>query len=858
MPRSIPPHAQDQTAAGPGRTRQRLPSPGRITVGFLVFGVLWILLSDQLLNELVADRYLHDTIATAKGWIFVGITAGILFLSLSAARRRARAHIRAARDDAEQEVGFRIRWLHRYSTWIAAVVVFLCLILGIVSWIVIRGREIDRTRAEFLASSSDRVAAIKDRLHTSRTLADTLVAFFDSSQEITRTEFRSFSLSILRNSPFLWAMGWIKWVTDDEVADLVTQARAEGLPDFAMRRPRSDGSTPPAPTSDRHAITWFAASLHDGVSPLGIDAYADPARRAVLDRSRTSPDAYATPPIALFSDAAAERSFVLYRAKWPRSRPDGEPEGFMVLSFRVRDLIQDAVTGVKPRPQRIWIFDSEDPDRSLCAHETLFKPGSDASAAPAVVSRFVDDDRSLDSIRREFSEHVEEELLFAGRRWTVLCASAGNIGRLNDSWLPWTVPTLIFASGILLAIYIIALGKVVEGEQKVAASARDLAERNRLLAESEERLRLALECGDFGVWDLDLANNSVQWDAGFAAIHGRDPTILGGPGSDLRSDIHPADINHVSSEIRQAIDTTCDLMVNYRILWPDGSVRWLQSRARCVKSAEGTPVRLIGVVADITQQHLAQQAMHDMNDILEKRVAQRTRELEATNQELESFSYSVSHDLRAPLRAIDGFSRIVVGSADAGLTPESRRLLGIIRTNAARMAVLIDDLLAFSRLGRHSVRRVEVNMDLLVRDVVRHLTPESAPPRAAIHIEDLPACIGDPSMLKQVWTNLISNALKFTLPGPEASIRVYADTLDDQVVYWVSDTGVGFDMQYADKLFRVFQRLHRLEEFEGTGVGLAIVKRIVERHGGKVFAHSAVGEGARFGFTIPSEGNEGV
>lgn len=239
-----------------------------------------------------------------------------------------------------------------------------------------------------------------------------------------------------------------------------------------------------------------------------------------------------------------------------------------------------------------------------------------------------------------------------------------------------------------------------------------------------------------------------------------------------------------------------------------------------------------------------------LNLELERRVADRTAELEATNKELESFSYSVAHDLRAPLRAMGGFSRLAIEEFAPQLPLEAQRYLSLIRSNAQEMGQLIDDLLAFSRLGRKPVNRQRVRPADVARQAVQDLQREPEGRAVKILIGELPECDADPALLKQVFLNLLSNALKFTRTRDIPRIEVYGRTEGKESIYSVKDNGVGFDMQYAGKLFGVFQRLHSPEEYEGTGVGLAIVQRIIHRHGGRIWAEAEVDKGAAFHFTL--------
>jgi len=236
---------------------------------------------------------------------------------------------------------------------------------------------------------------------------------------------------------------------------------------------------------------------------------------------------------------------------------------------------------------------------------------------------------------------------------------------------------------------------------------------------------------------------------------------------------------------------------------------------------------------------------------LEQRVRERTAELQAANRELESFSYSVSHDLRAPLRAIDGYSLMLEEDYVTQLDGEGRRLLGVVRQEAARMGQLIDDLLAFSHIGRRPIASIPFDMAALVREVVGELSAHY--PAARIVVGRLPACSGDRALLRQVWLNMIGNALKYSSRHAAPRVEIGGRAEPAENVYWVKDNGAGFDMRYQEKLFRVFQRLHREDEFTGTGVGLAIVQRVMERHRGRAWAEGEVDKGATFSIALPHE-----
>lgn len=254
--------------------------------------------------------------------------------------------------------------------------------------------------------------------------------------------------------------------------------------------------------------------------------------------------------------------------------------------------------------------------------------------------------------------------------------------------------------------------------------------------------------------------------------------------------------------------------------------------------------------AEAATRRRAEEEVRALNAELEERVRARTAELETSIREMEAFSYSVSHDLRAPLRAIDGYSALLDSEASERLDAESRELLRKIRASARTMSTLIDELLEFSRTGRSELRRTRLDMGGIVRSAFEQLTTPAERERVELRVGSLPPADGDSALIRHVVTNLLSNALKFSSGRERPVVEVGSREEGDRVVYFVKDNGAGFDMKYADKLFGVFQRLHSPAEFPGVGVGLAIVQRIVARHGGTVSATGRVGEGAEFAFSL--------
>lgn len=290
----------------------------------------------------------------------------------------------------------------------------------------------------------------------------------------------------------------------------------------------------------------------------------------------------------------------------------------------------------------------------------------------------------------------------------------------------------------------------------------------------------------------------------------------------------------------------------YSIIHRDGSIRCLNQRNILVRDEALNPIAIEGIVTDITDRKAAEEEIRQLNEDLERRVKERTEELMAANQELEAFAYSVSHDLRAPLRHIDGFLGLLKKRAGDSLDEQSQHYMTTISDATRRMSALIDDLLSFSRMGRAEMLHGQVNLGALVQEVIEEIAVEGESRRIRWTIEQLPVVTGDRAMLHLALANLISNAIKFTRPKDPAEIHVGSLPGDPaEHVIFVRDNGVGFDMQYADRLFGVFQRLHGTPEFEGTGIGLANVRRVISRHGGRTWAEGKVDEGATFYFSLP-------
>ena len=389
------------------------------------------------------------------------------------------------------------------------------------------------------------------------------------------------------------------------------------------------------------------------------------------------------------------------------------------------------------------------------------------------------------------------------------------------------------------------------GEPHIIGTARDITELKRsqeALLRSEERFAAYFRNNpDYSTVSRLSDGKFIDVNQAFETFTGwRREEVIGRTVMDIALYADPREREWLVRELNEH-GVVRDIVFHFRLR--SGEIRLVLGAVVKI-DLDGEP-HIVGVARDITEQHQAEEAIRNLNVELERRVGVRTAELEGALRELESFSYSVSHDLRSPLRAISGYAKIIEEDYGAQMDAEGNRLLNRIVRGAIRMSELIDDLLDFSRIGRTELRRVPIEMTGLAREVLGEISETGSGRNLQVRIADLPPVVADRSMLRQVWVNLLSNAIKYSRQRVPALIEVGGAVEGAEAHFFVRDNGAGFDMQYAGKLFQVFQRLHRDPAFEGTGVGLANVARIVQRHGGRVWAEAEPDKGATFHFTLP-------
>lgn len=382
------------------------------------------------------------------------------------------------------------------------------------------------------------------------------------------------------------------------------------------------------------------------------------------------------------------------------------------------------------------------------------------------------------------------------------------------------------------------------------------------LRESEESLRITAAAGNVGLWHWDIAHDQVRYNVQYKRQLGYRDAEIGNDVAEWRDRLHPEDRKRVLAITAEYLQRPGDTFeVELRLRHKDGSYRWMLSQATAVHDSEGRPKYMSGSQLDITRHKQLEQALRDsetryreLAEALEQRVQERAGQLQDAYRELESFAYAVSHDLKTPLRAIDGFSHLLIESSAGKLTPVERGYVERVRRGALQMAALIDGLLAYSRIERRELHSASVE----IRQVIDELLAERQEEMSARGIAltyNVPAAIlhVDREGLAMVMRNLLENAIKFTRHVARPTIEIAGELNSGNVKLWVKDNGVGFDQTYHDQIFRIFQRLHGVDEYEGTGIGLALARKAAQRMRGQLWAESTPGKGAAFYLELPLE-----
>lgn len=389
----------------------------------------------------------------------------------------------------------------------------------------------------------------------------------------------------------------------------------------------------------------------------------------------------------------------------------------------------------------------------------------------------------------------------------------------------------------------------------LVGAVHDITERKKLelsLIKQAAILDKAQIIAKMGFLDWNLKTNEIFLSDGIYPLYGL-PSLPKLTTPDFVGKVvHPDDMAYVQENLQLAIKGVKPYDIEHRIILPDGGVRWMHAQAEMTYDDEGNPANLLGTVIDITNAKLAENEIHKLNAELEQRVRERTVQLTSANKELESFSYSVSHDLRAPLRAIKGFSEIIARRHKEKLNEEGQHYINNIIQASNRMERLIDDMLVYSRIGKSALRNESIKMDELLRSLLQTFTEQLEKNGGDISLaKDFPKILADQSLVIQVFTNLIENALKFKRPGVTPQIKIDWQIDGSFAIFQISDNGIGIASEHYERIFQIFQRLHNEDEFPGTGIGLATVKKSLVLLGGSISVTSEIGRGSVFSVRLP-------
>lgn len=554
------------------------------------------------------------------------------------------------------------------------------------------------------------------------------------------------------------------------------------------------------------------------------------------------------------NDIHSMRGKVNYAGDWTHKRKNGELITVNVIShpfeFNGREARHIMATDVTE--QRAM-------EKKLQNSESRFRMMVEAAPDPIFIQidgKFAYVNKSL---LNAFGINSEEEII--GRNVLDFVHPAyreivkKRVARLNIDRLPVNdLLELRFITGHDKEIWVETAGQPVEYEGREGALVfmRDITQRRKTdeaLKYQQFLLREMGKIAKIGGWEFDPVTGEGSWTEEVAKIHYLDP--LDEINVEKAIGFYTEDSKRI---ITAAIENTIKNKVPYdlelELVAADGTVKWVHTHGQPVIE-NGVVKKVRGSFQDITQRKTDEQRILQLNADLEHKIEERTRQLTMVNKDLEAFAYSVSHDLRAPLRSINGLTQILQESYDGALDNEGKRLTERIKANSMKMSKLIEDLLSFSKASTSEIKKSKVNMNQLIRSALADYNDKELLKSIELKVADLPETHGDPALLKQVWVNLLSNAIKFSARKEHPVVEVSGQRRGDKTFYKIKDNGAGFNMKYSDKLFAAFQRLHSEQEFQGTGAGLAIVSRILLKHGGSIWAEGEEGKGATFTFCLP-------
>ncbi len=703
---------------------------------------------------------------------------------------------------------------------LALVVLIGALILVFMAWNGAREREFVTAQSEFVARANEITSRLEQPMIDYELVARGGASLFASVARPTAAQWQAFveSMRIQPRFPGMVGLGFAGYVPSAGLDDLQLQWRRSG---YGLLEVRPHGLRPVY-----GPILYLAPRSEENVAAIGFDMYSESVRRAAMEAALDSGQPRLSGPVELIQDVGEQKVGMLLFL--PVYEGGGVPatrlarrkaiQGWSYVPIRLEPYLEGAL-GSDFRQTRFRIYDSGDGVERLLFSSHL-RGGKPAFVHSAALEQY-------------------------GRSWRIeyesppLAEAAPRLQTLEN----------LLALGLFACLLLYGIALVLaHTESRAHTIAMRMTEDYR---RSEQRFRVAMQYSAIGKALLGSDGAIVEANPSLGAIVGREPKDLIGERFDsLFEDDEPGLGGAGGSTDSHGVHRT-----TRRLHREGGMPRHAQLTYAPVPGNVGQDIVGLVQVEDVTERLRAEARVHALNRTLEARVAMRTRELSQANQELEAFAYSISHDLRAPLRAIDGFSRTLAERYESSLDDTGRGYLSRVRRAASRMGELIDALLKMSRLSRSELKLERVDLSRMAGEIVEELRMGDSPRSVETVIAPGLQVVGDAALLRNLLGNLIGNAWKFTRECTDARIEFgVEEDAEGMLEFFVRDNGAGFAQKYVDKLFRPFQRLHSEGQFAGHGIGLASVKRIVERHGGMIRAEGAEGEGAAFYFTLPGEG----
>jgi PAS domain S-box-containing protein len=706
------------------------------------------------------------------------------------------------------------------SGYVLAVLALLAsLLVVLLYWRGAHEREMDAAQADFTAQTEQVTALLRQRLGYYELMARGGVSLFASVEQPTRQQWQDYvdGLGLASRFPAMVGLGYAAYVSPGQLADLQRSMRGSGLGLFEVR--------PHGVREHYGTILFLEPKNSENLDAIGYDMYAEPVRHAAMEAALDTGQGRLSGVVHLRQDNFEPIPAMLlfqpvYRAGYRPATIAARREamqGWVYIPFRVAPFIDGALQSMPSHPGFRLVDVSGGRDVPVVDSINAGEPGPPAFTRSTTLEAF-------------------------GRHWRLDFASrsAADI----ESRIVGLRPTLLVGllASLLLFLVTLVLARTQSRAERLAARMSESFRR------SEVRFRSAMQYSAIGKALLDERGRIVEANPALATILGSaKEALLGTP-----FDGHFVDgmDQKLPGRERDSQDGVVRMM---RSLFRGDGVRQVHLTFSPVPGDIGQDIARLVQVEDVTERVRAEAQILALNRTLEARVGMRTRELTQANQELEAFAYSVSHDLRAPLRSIDGFSRLLAERYSGAIDQTGQEYLARVRNAAGRMAELIDSLLKMSRVGRGGMNPVPLELDRMAAEVIGELRAAEPDRAVDVQIRSPLHAVADPGLVRSLLQNLFGNAWKFSRDRAVARIEFGRN---DAGEFFVRDNGVGFAQEYADKLFRPFQRLHHQDEFGGHGIGLASVKRIVERHGGSIRAEGIPGESATFYFTLPEPAAE--